>query len=94
MKKVIMGDTRPLETPVVRPKPMMYTFDELIRERAVNEDQSPLIAHPKTKLGVDDYELFSGQQLNRLVDGAAKALSKAGIEPVVRILNRFSEDGD
>ena len=47
------------------------------------QDQSPLIAYPKTRNGVDDYEFITGAQLNRLVDGAAKALLAAGVEAVV-----------
>jgi hypothetical protein len=84
-----MGDIRvssPVEQ-VLRPKEKtLHTFDEIIRQRAVDEDQSPLIAYPKSKLGITDYELFTGEHLNRLVDGAAKALIKAGVEPVVRSL--------
>lgn len=59
------------------------TYDEIIRQRAVDSDQSPVIAYPKTELGISDYELFTGRDLNRLVDGAAKSLIKAGLEPVV-----------
>jgi len=69
----------------------MYTFDDIIRQRAIDEDQSPLIAYPKTKLGVTDYELFAGEHLNRLVDGAAKALIKTGIPPVVSYISNHSE---
>lgn len=79
-----MGDIGSDGPATVRPK-TVHTFDELIRERALDEDQTPLIAFPKTKLGIDDYEVFSGRELNRLVDGAAKALIKAGIEPVVSL---------
>jgi hypothetical protein len=80
----MMGDAG--ASPVVIPKEKpLYTLDELIRQRALDDDQSPLIAYPKTRLGIDDYELFSGKELNGLIDGAAKALMQAGIEPVVRI---------
>lgn len=60
------------------------TFDELIRRRALDDDQTPLIAYPKTHLGIDDYELFNGKTLNRLVDGASKFLISIGLLPVVR----------
>ena len=83
-----MGDigVSPFEAPMMRKESIVYTFDEIIRQRAVDEDQSPLIAYPKTRLGITDYELFTGRHLDRLVDGAAKALMKAGVEPVVRDL--------
>lgn len=61
----------------------ILTFDQLLRQRAVDEDQTPLLAYPKSKLGVDDYELINGETLNRFVDGAAKALIKKGFKAVV-----------
>ena len=61
----------------------IYTFDQLIRQRAVDTDQTPLLAYPKSRLGVTDYELITGKQLDRLVDGAAHALIQVGIVPVV-----------
>jgi hypothetical protein len=75
-----MGDIG--DQPVLKPN-TIYTFDEVICERASDEDQSPLIAYPKFKLGITDYEHFTGKQLNRLVDGAAKALLKSGVRPLV-----------
>jgi hypothetical protein len=62
----------------------IYTFDQLLRQRAVDPDQTPLVAYPRTPQGVDDYELVPGATLDRFVDGAAKALLEAGLEPVVR----------
>ena len=61
----------------------IYTFDQLIRQRAVDEDQTPLFAYPKSRLGIIDYEFVTGKQLDRLVDGAARALIQAGVGPVV-----------
>ena len=48
-------------------------------------DQSPLIAHPKSKLGVDDYEFYTGARLNQLVDGAVHTLRGEGVDAVVCI---------
>jgi hypothetical protein len=61
----------------------LFTYDQMIRQRALDTDQTPLIAYPKSQYGVADYETVSGQQLNRFVDGGAKALIKAGLKPVV-----------
>jgi hypothetical protein len=61
------------------------TFEEVLLQRAVDDDQSPLIAYPRTQHGVDDYELFTGAQLNRLVDGAVRALLGEGVEAVLRM---------
>jgi hypothetical protein len=59
------------------------TFDQLLRKRAVDVDQTPLLAYPRSQLGVNDYELVTGAKLNRFVDGAAKALLQRGFKPVV-----------
>ncbi|KAE8441859.1 hypothetical protein EG329_004214 [Mollisiaceae sp. DMI_Dod_QoI] len=87
-----MGDIAESQyQPVLQPKiqeggpkeeKKLYTFDDVIRERAEDLEQVPLIAYPKTSDGVDDYEFFTGKELNRLVDGAAKALIGMGIQPV------------
>jgi hypothetical protein len=63
---------------------ILYTYDQMIRQRALDLDQTPLIAYPKSIHGVTDYEFVTGNDLNRLVDGGAKALIRAGITPVVR----------
>ena len=47
--------------------------------------QVPIIAYPKSKLGITDYEFFTGKQLDRLVDGAAKALINSGLRSLVRL---------
>jgi hypothetical protein len=67
-----------------------YTFDQLIRQRAKDEDQTPLFAFPKSRLGVTDYELITGKKLNQVVDGAAKALIQIGFSPIVSIFRDMS----
>jgi hypothetical protein len=73
-----MGDIELSQQPK---ESLFHTYDEVIRQRAVDSDQSAVIAYPR--LGITDYELFSGRDLNRMVDGAAKSLIKAGLSPVV-----------
>ena len=63
----------------------IYTYDEVIHSRALDDVQVPLIAYPKSKLGIADYEFFTGKQLDRLVDGAAKALINSGLSSLVRL---------
>ena len=63
----------------------MYTLDDLIRQRAIDVDQSPLFAFPKSQQPPIEYEYFTGKQLNRLVDGAVKSLVKSGVKPVVSV---------
>jgi len=68
----------------------IYTFDQLIRQRAKDEDQTPLFAYPKSRLSVTDYELITGKKLNQLIDGAAKALIQSGLSPVVSLFGGTS----
>lgn len=61
----------------------IWTLDQLLRQRAIDEDQTPLIAFPRTRQGYTDYEPITGANLNRFVDGAAKCLIEKGFQPVV-----------
>lgn len=61
----------------------IQTFDDLIRRRSEERIQTPLLAYPKSKQGLTDYELFSGKDINRLIDGAVKRLIEEGFAPVV-----------
>jgi hypothetical protein len=63
----------------------LYTYDQMLRQRGADEDQTPLIAYPKSQFGVADYEFIDGKTLNRFVDGGVNALMKAGFEAVVSL---------
>ncbi|KAH8671220.1 putative NRPS-like enzyme [Xylariales sp. PMI_506] len=58
------------------------TFDQLLRQRANDEDQTPLLAFTSTRQGVADYDPITGATLNRFVDGAARCLSQRGFPAV------------
>lgn len=59
-------------------KPWM--IDDLIRERAKDEVQAPILGYPKYKNSAGNYELFTGKDLDRMVDVACRVLMKAGLE--------------
>ncbi|KAI0533409.1 putative NRPS-like enzyme [Xylaria digitata] len=59
-------------------KPWM--IDDLIRERAKDEVQVPILGYPRYKDKATDYELFTGKELDRMVDEACRVLMKAGLE--------------
>lgn len=65
----------------------IQTLDELIRRRGQENVQTPILAYPRSKQGLTDYEYFSSRDINRLIDGAVKALIKKGIEPVVGVFS-------
>lgn len=78
-----MGDIAARPALVAPQSQGFLTFDSILFQRGKDNVQKPLLAYPAPK-GVDNYELFTGSHLNRLVDGAAKALLKLGFEPTVR----------
>ena len=57
-------------------------LDDLIRQRATDSDQVPLLAFPKSERGITDYEEFTGQHLDRFIDQAAKYYVRCGLKPV------------
>lgn len=67
----------------------IYTIDELIRRRASELHDSPLIGYPKE--GVTDYEDHSAFAVNRYADAAAEALQRRGLEKVVSTRNAQAE---
>lgn len=64
-------------------EPKIWTLDQLLRQRSVDIDQTPLLAFSKTRQGVTDYEPINGYTLNKFVDGAAEALKEKGFPSVV-----------
>ncbi|KAF2676380.1 acetyl-CoA synthetase-like protein [Lentithecium fluviatile CBS 122367] len=58
----------------------IYTIDELIKRRAAELGDAPLIGYPKE--GVTDYEEHSARALDRYADAAAEALQRKGLEQV------------
>ncbi|KAI1813894.1 acetyl-CoA synthetase-like protein [Poronia punctata] len=59
-------------------KPWM--MDDLIRDRAKDEVQVPILGYPRYKDRATDYELFTGKDLDRMVDETCRVLMKAGLE--------------
>ena len=60
----------------------MILSDDLIRLRAADNKQMPLLCFPKSKRGTVDYEKFTGRDIDRFVDQAAKYYMRCGLRPV------------
>lgn len=59
------------------------TLDDLIRLRAADAVQEPILAYPQqTQDGVASYEFFTGEDLDAMVDQAVCTLLESGISPV------------
>lgn len=61
----------------------LTVLDDLIRARAADELQVPILAYPRFEHVVDDYEEFTGKELDRFIDQAVKHLMRSGIQPVL-----------
>lgn len=60
----------------------LKVLDDIIRHRAADDPPVPILGYPRFKHSVDDYELFTGRQLDCFVDAAVKYFIKSGFEPV------------
>ena len=56
--------------------------DDLLRLRAADREQVPLLCFPKSERGTVDYEQFTGREIYGFVDHAAKYYMRCGLEPV------------
>ena len=56
--------------------------DDLLRLRAADKTQVPLLCFPKSERGTVDYEDFTGRDIDRFVDQAAKYYMRCGLQPV------------
>ncbi len=56
--------------------------DDLLRLRAADKTQVPLLCFPKSERGTADYEEFTGRDIDRFVDQAAKYYLRCGLHPV------------
>ncbi|KAG5977057.1 putative NRPS-like protein biosynthetic cluster [Claviceps digitariae] len=61
----------------------IWTLSQLFYQRAVDQDQTPLLAFPRSKNGATDFEPLSGRTLYRFINGAAKCLADRGFPPLL-----------
>ncbi|KAL8933717.1 MAG: hypothetical protein Q9216_006236 [Gyalolechia sp. 2 TL-2023] len=54
-------------------------IDDLFKQRAKDQVQKPLIAFPASERGIIDFEYFTGQDLDRFVEHAARYYLQAGL---------------
>lgn len=61
----------------------LKVLDDIIRHRAADEPPVPILGYPRYEHSVDNYELFTGKQLDQFVDAAVKYFISAGFWPVM-----------
>ena len=70
------------------PTSRFNTIDGLLKSHAAEPEQTPLICYPKE--GAADFELHTGQDLDRFTDAAVQFYLANGIEPAVRSIEESS----
>ncbi|KAK8101801.1 NRPS-like protein biosynthetic cluster [Apiospora kogelbergensis] len=58
----------------------LWTIDDLIRVRAQDKIQSPILGYPRHASKPTDYEYFTGKDLDRMVDETCHLLVRAGFK--------------
>ncbi|CAJ2506925.1 Uu.00g081110.m01.CDS01 [Anthostomella pinea] len=58
----------------------MWMIDDLIRLRGQDEVQAPILGYPRYEDDAAEYELFTGKDLDRMVDETCRLLVAAGFE--------------
>ena len=58
--------------------------DDILRQRAQEEPQTPFIAFPKSLTGLDDFELFTARDVDRFVNNAVRKLLDHDLNTAVR----------
>ncbi|KAL8377355.1 hypothetical protein RB595_008167 [Gaeumannomyces hyphopodioides] len=61
----------------------LKVLDDIIRHRGADDPPVPILGYPRPGT-VDDYETFTGKQVDCFVDAAAKLFMARGMEPNVR----------
>jgi hypothetical protein len=59
----------------------LKVLDDIIRHRAADDPPVPILAYPRPGT-VADYEYFTGKDLDRLINGAARQYLSLGLSPV------------
>ena len=65
-------------------------LDDIIRYRAADDPPAPILGYPKSEDTVNEYENFTGKELDQFVDGAVKYFLESDLKPV-RQSNVLSE---
>ncbi|KAI5296257.1 hypothetical protein KEM55_005876, partial [Ascosphaera atra] len=58
----------------------LKVLDDVIQYRKLDKDQGPILAYPRGKSAAD-YEYFTAQELDRMIDGDVKRFQSFGLGP-------------
>jgi hypothetical protein len=60
----------------------LKVIDDIIRNRSLDDPQTPVLGYPKYDNRVDEYETFTGKQLDVFIDAAVSYFMDHGLRPV------------
>ena len=60
----------------------LHVLDDLIRLRAKDDIQTPILAYPSCNGEAASYTYYNGQQMDRMIDETAKRLMEDGFRSV------------
>lgn len=60
----------------------LRVLDDIVHHRAADDPPAPIFGYPKSEDSVNEYETFTGKQLDQFVDGAVKYFLESGLKPV------------
>lgn len=55
----------------------LINVDDLLQKRILQDAEKPLVAFPKSHLGLDDFELFSARDIDFFTENAAQELLRS-----------------
>ena len=68
----------------------LRVLDDIIRYRAADDPPASILGYPKSEDTVNEYESFTGKELDQFIDGAVKYFLESGLKSV-RQSNVLSE---
>ena len=74
----------------------LRVLDDIVHYRAADDPPAAIFGYPKSEDSVNEYENFTGKELDQFVDGAVKYFLESGLKPVRQSnvpLQEFSERG-
>ena len=60
----------------------LKVLDDIVRYRAADDPSAPIFGYPKSEETVNEFETFTGKELDQFVDGAVKYFLESGLKPV------------
>lgn len=73
--------------PLVQKFGQLHVLDDIIRLRASDAVQDPILAYPRSDQDAASYTYYTGQDLDEMINQAVTVLMKNGFEPVGGQLN-------